>query len=97
MNQCHALSSERPQERDMTEGRATARCLLLWRSILTCFDLNFAEERVLKMESWYLLRSTKPGVRVRDLCREYEIETLREYRHRSRRQINEAREKGRRI
>ena len=49
------------------------------------------------MESWYLLRSTKPGVRVRDLCREYEIETLREYRHRSRRQINEAREKGRRI
>ena len=36
------------------------------------------------MESWYLLRSIKPGVRVRDLCKEYQIETLREYRHRSR-------------
>ncbi len=55
------------------------------------------QERFFEMESWYLLRSTKPGVRVRDLCREYEIETLREYRHRSRRQINEAREAGRRI
>ncbi len=55
------------------------------------------QERFFKMESWYLLRSTKPGVRVRDLCREYKIETLREYRHRSRRQINEAREKGRKI
>jgi len=55
------------------------------------------QERFFEMESWYLLRSTKPGVRVRDLCREYEIETLRNYRHPSRRQINEAREKGRRI
>ena len=26
----------------------------------------------------------KPGVRVRDLCKQYQIETLREYRHRSR-------------
>jgi len=55
------------------------------------------QERFFEMESWYLLRSTKPGVRVRDLCREYQIETLRQYRHRSRREINEARADGRRI
>jgi hypothetical protein len=45
-------------------------------------------------ENWYVLRATKPGVRVRDLCREYELETLREYRQRSRRQINELRLAG---
>ena len=49
------------------------------------------------MESWYLLRAIKPGVRVRDLCRKYQVETLREYRHRSRRQINEDRQTGGRI
>lgn len=42
-------------------------------------------------KAWYLLRSLKPGVRVRDLCAEYKIETLRQYQHRSREQINEAR------
>ena len=55
------------------------------------------QERFFEVESWYLLRSMKPGVRVRDLCREYKIETLRQYRHRSRREINEARAEGRRI
>ena len=46
------------------------------------------------MESWYVLRATKPGVRVRDLCRQYKIETLREYRQRSRQQINQRRKEG---
>jgi hypothetical protein len=46
---------------------------------------------------WWLFRATKPGIRVRDILKEHEIETLREYQHRSRRQINEAREKGERI
>ena len=55
------------------------------------------QEHYYPMESWYLLRATKPGVRVRDLCREYEIETLRQFQQRSRRQINEARKEGRRI
>ena len=66
----------------------------------TLVHTNFNEEKVEKllaehpgeveqehfypMESWYLLRSTKPQVRVRDLCRQYQIETLRKYRHRSR-------------
>jgi len=54
-------------------------------------------ERDCDMEGWFLLRSIKPGVRVRDLCREYAIETLREYRERSRRQINDARQEGKRI
>jgi hypothetical protein len=47
-----------------------------------------------KMEGWYVLRAVKPGVRVRDLCKQYKIETLREYRHRSRQQINERRKAG---
>lgn len=55
------------------------------------------QERFFPMESWYLLRATKSGVRVRDLCKQYGIETLREYRHRSRKQINQARKEGRRI
>ncbi len=50
-----------------------------------------------KMENWYQLRSLKPGIRARDLCKQYQIETLREYRHRSREQINDARAKGNRI
>ena len=54
-------------------------------------------ERTYASEGWWLLASVKPGVRVRDLCAEYGIETLRQYQHRSRRQINEARRNGRRI
>ena len=46
---------------------------------------------------WWLLRATKPGVRVRDLLKQHKIESLREYQHRSREQINEARKKGERI
>ena len=49
------------------------------------------------LEGWYLLSSTKPGVRVRDLCKQYELETLREYRHRSRTQINQARKEKKKI
>ena len=52
---------------------------------------EIGQEQPLDMEGWYLLRSLKPGIRVRDLCKLYQIETLREYRHRSREQINDAR------
>jgi len=54
-------------------------------------------EKRLDMESWYVLRAVKPGVRARDLCRQYQIEPLRDYRHRSRDQINAARREGRKI
>jgi predicted amidohydrolase len=46
---------------------------------------------------WWLFKATKPGVSVRKLLKQYEIETLREYQQRSRKQINEARIKGERI
>jgi hypothetical protein len=46
---------------------------------------------------WWLFKALKPGVSVRKLLKKYEIETLREYQHRSRKQINEARKKGKRI
>jgi hypothetical protein len=46
---------------------------------------------------WWLFKAVKPSVSVRELLKKYEIETLREYQHRSRKQINEARKKGKRI
>jgi hypothetical protein len=58
---------------------------------------EIVQEQFLDMESWYVLRAIKPGVRVRDLCKQYQIETLREYRHRSREQIDDARVKGGKI
>ena len=48
-------------------------------------------ERRYRVENWYLLRAVKPGVRVRDLCTRYGIETLRAYRTRSRQTIHKAR------
>ena len=54
-------------------------------------------ERACDVESWDLFRSLKPGVLVRDLLKQYGIETLREYRHRSREQINQARKDGKRV
>jgi len=46
---------------------------------------------------WWLFRSIAPGVLARDILKEHGIEPLRDYQHRSRKQINEAREKGERI
>jgi hypothetical protein len=46
---------------------------------------------------WWLFKAIKPGVKVRELLKQYGIETLREYQHRSRKQINKARIKGERI
>jgi beta-ureidopropionase len=79
----------------------------------TFVHVNFNEEKIKKLtrehaveieierdypaEGWWLLRALKPGVSVRELCRQYAIETLRDYQHRSRRQIHEARGAGRRI
>ncbi len=56
-----------------------------------------AMERDCRMEGWWMLKALKPGIRVRQLCKEYKIETLRQYRRRSRRQINQARKDGKRI
>jgi predicted amidohydrolase len=58
---------------------------------------EIVEEQFLDAESWHVLRAIKPGVRVGDLCKQYQIETLREYRHRSREQINDARAKDKPI
>ncbi len=57
-------------------------------------ERNLSEE---DLAPWWLFRSIKSGVRVRDLLKEHNIEPLRDYQRRSRRQINEAREKGERI
>lgn len=46
---------------------------------------------------WWLFRSIAPGVKARDILKEHAIEPLRDYQHRSRQQINEARDKGERI
>lgn len=55
---------------------------------------NLSEE---DLAPWWLFKATKPGVTVRKLLKEYKIETLREYQHRSREQINQARKEGKRI
>lgn len=68
-------------------GEKVARLLAEHKEIVS-------QEHFYEMEAWYLLKATKPGVSVRDLCKQYEIETLRQYLHRSRRQINELRENG---
>lgn len=54
-------------------------------------------EQEFTAEAWWLLKAVKPGLKVRDLCKQYQIETLREYRHRSRDEINDARRKGGKI
>lgn len=79
----------------------------------TLVHFNFNEEKVKKLlekhgreirierkydiESWYLLRSITAGVLVQDLLKQFQIEPLREYRHRSREQINQARKEGKKI
>jgi len=57
-------------------------------------ERNLSEE---DLAPWWLFKATKPGVSVRKLLKEYKIETLREYQHRSRKQINQARKEGGRI
>jgi len=52
------------------------------------------QERYYDMESWYLLKAAKQGISVRQLCKEYQIEILREYIQRSRKEINEIRRHG---
>lgn len=57
-------------------------------------ERNISDE---DLAPWWLFKAVKPGVKVRELLKKYGIETLREYQHRSRKQINEARIKGERI
>ena len=57
-------------------------------------ERNLSDE---DLAPWWLFKAVKPGVSARELLKKYEIETLREYQHRSRRQINEARKKGERV
>ncbi len=57
-------------------------------------ERNLSDE---DLAPWWLFTAVKPGVRVRELLKKYEIETLREYQHRSRQQINQARKQAKRI
>lgn len=50
-----------------------------------------------RFEGWHVLKATAPGVSARAACRDFQLETLREYRQRSRREINERRAQGSRI
>lgn len=49
------------------------------------------------MEGWFVLRAIAPGVRVRDLCKQYGIETLDAYRSRSREGLNDLRRQGKAV
>ena len=48
-------------------------------------------EKLLDLESWFVLRVKRPGVSARALAREYGLEELRDYLTRSRREIDEMR------
>ncbi|MBN2312462.1 MAG: carbon-nitrogen hydrolase family protein [Sedimentisphaerales bacterium] len=61
---------------------------------------EIAAERKLSEEDlapWWLFKAIKPGVRVREVLKTYKIEPLRDYQHRSRERINQARKEGKRI
>jgi len=57
-------------------------------------ERNLSDE---DLAPWWLFKAVKSGVHVRELLKQYGIETLRQYQHRSRTQINEARQQGKRI
>lgn len=67
------------------------------KKLLEDYKGEVVMEKHYPMEAWWLLKSVKDGVSVRKLCKKYEIETLREYQHRSRQQINEIRKVGGKI
>jgi hypothetical protein len=48
-------------------------------------------ENDMPREEWFVLKAVKPGISARDLANQYDIETLREYKDRSRRDINKCR------
>lgn len=57
-------------------------------------ERNLSDE---DLAPWWLFKAVKPGLLVREVLKRHEIEPLREYQHRSRKQINEVRKQGRRI
>ncbi len=75
---------------------------------MLCFDFNFGKTKKLledykgrvikewtsKPSELWLLKATAPGVRVKDLCKKYQILTYREYERDCRKKINDARKKG---
>jgi beta-ureidopropionase len=48
-------------------------------------------------EGWYLLRAMKPGIRVRTLCAQYRLETARQFMQRARKEIDDARQAGKKV
>jgi len=66
-------------------------------TLLKDYKDRIVVEEDCKMEGWWRLKSVAPGLRVKDVLPKYKIETLRQYRRRSRVQINQARELGKRI
>jgi predicted amidohydrolase len=49
------------------------------------------QEKWLPMEGWFVLRAKRPGVRAREIARQYGLEELRPYINRSRREIDKCR------
>jgi hypothetical protein len=52
------------------------------------------QEKYLPREQWFVLRAGRQGVSARALAREYGLEELRAYVERSRRAIDEMRQRG---
>lgn len=52
---------------------------------------EIVEEQHLEREQWFVLKARRPGIRARDLARQYGLEELRDYINRSRREIDKRR------
>lgn len=52
---------------------------------------EIAEERWLEQEQWFVLKAIRPGVSARALAKEHGMEELRDYKNRSRREIDRMR------
>jgi predicted amidohydrolase len=59
--------------------------------LLTEHAQDVTQEQWLKLEQWFVLRATRPGVSARDLARTYGLEELRHYLDRSRVAIDQRR------
>jgi len=59
--------------------------------LLAEHSTDVVQEKLLRCEQWFVLKARRPGVRARELAREYGLEELRDYIRRSRREINRRR------
>jgi predicted amidohydrolase len=59
--------------------------------LLKAYDGSIFQELRMNREEWFVLKSSKPGISAREVARSYDMEELRDYRDRSRFEIDKMR------